>query len=97
MSKVASTVVLIWDIPPTKIAMGADRVIQGVRITEGIRRMMEQLGIDEATWIASARRRAAGRQDEILGSLGKRVLGSDSSDLENRATMPSFGGFREAK
>jgi hypothetical protein len=76
------------------IGFGAPSKIIGIKITPAIANMIRQLGVSEGEYIASAERRARGGQDEILGVLGKRVLGSDSED---RATMPVFGGFREAK
>jgi hypothetical protein len=73
------------------VAHGAPTAIHGIRITPGIRKMCQQLGISEAEWIASAKRRAQGRQDEILGSLGRKSI-ERTVDGEREIGMPT--GFR---
>ena len=73
------------------VAHGAPSKIIGIRITAGVRKAMEQLHISESEWIASAKRRRAGRQDEILGSLGRKSI-ERTVDGEREVGMPA--GFR---
>ena len=74
------------------VAHGTPSKIIGIRITPGVRRMCQQLGVSEKQWIESARRRAAGRQDEILGSLGRKSIERTTEDGEREVGMPA--GFR---
>ncbi len=82
----------------TRIAFGPPRKLDSsstIKITPSIRNLIQQMGVSEAEFVSSARRRARGGENEILGSLGKKVVGSDSED---RVSAPVFGGgFREAK
>jgi hypothetical protein len=73
------------------IGMGAPSAIHGLKITPAIRNMIAQMGVSEAEWIASARRRARNGQDEILGSLGRKSIERTVGE-EREIGMPS--GFR---
>ena len=87
-TKIASSLMPIWETPTTPVAMGADRPIEGIT-AEG-KRMCSIMHVDPADWIKSARRRRAGGDALSETSLGRRVVNTG----EDRATGPVLSGFR---
>jgi hypothetical protein len=73
------------------VAMGAPTALHGVRITASVRKMMAQLHISEAEWIASARRRARGGDALSDTPLGRKSI-ERSVEGERQVGMPT--GFR---
>lgn len=94
MSKVASTIMPIWDIPPTSIAMGADRPIEGLSATE--RKLIALLHCDPEEWKKNRAERRRGGDFLSRTPLGKKSIERSVND-ENRTNAPVFGGFRESR